>query len=57
MGTLKAELLQNGRFINAADARGELFAYIGAYFNTQGVNSSFFYQFPASFETDLDLDN
>lgn len=28
MGTLKAEMLQNGRFINATDARSEIFAFI-----------------------------
>lgn len=31
MGTLKAEMLQNGRFINATDARAEIFAFIDGY--------------------------
>ena len=34
MGTLKAEMLQGGTFIDAHDARTELFAYIEAYYNT-----------------------
>lgn len=55
MGTLKAEMLQNGRFINAADARSELFAYIDSYYNTQRLHSSLSYQSPASFEADLAL--
>lgn len=57
MGTLKAEMLQNGRFINASDARHELFAYIDSYYNTQRLHSSLSYQSPASFEADLALAN
>ena len=40
MGTLKAEMLQNGRFINETDARRELFAYIDSYYNTQRLHLS-----------------
>lgn len=43
MGTLKAEMLQNGRFINATDARSELFAYIDSYYNTQRLHASLSY--------------
>ncbi len=57
MGTLKAEMLQNGRFVNATDARSELFAYIDSYYNTQRLQSSLSYQSPASFEADLALAN
>lgn len=57
MGTLKAEMLQNGRFINETDARRELFAYIDSYYNTQRLHSSLSYQSPASFEADLALAN
>ena len=41
MGTLKADMLQNGRFINATDARDELFVFIDGYYNTQRLHSSF----------------
>ena len=40
MGTLKAEMLQNGRFLNATDARTEIFAFIDCYYNTQRLHSS-----------------
>lgn len=57
MGTLKAEMLQNGRFIHAADARAELFAYIDSYYNTQRLHSSLNYQSPATFEAEIALAN
>lgn len=57
MGTLKTEMLQNGRFINAADARTELFAFIDGYYNTHRLHSSLNYQSPINFEADLALAN
>jgi putative transposase len=57
MGTLKAEMLQDGRFIDATDARRELFAYIDGYYNTQRMHSALGYQSPATFEADLALSN
>jgi putative transposase len=50
MGTLKKEMLQGGCFIDAADARTELFAYIEACYNTRRRHSSLAYQTPAQFE-------
>ena len=57
MGTLKAEMLQNGRFLNASDARTELFAFIDSYYNTQRMHSSLSYRSPAHFEADIALAN
>jgi putative transposase len=57
MGTLKAEMLQNGRFINACDARAEIFAFIDGYYNTQRLHSSLNYRTPNHFEADLALVN
>ncbi len=57
MGTLKAEMLQNGRFITQTDATTELFAYIEAYYNTQRMHSSLDYRSPAAFESKLALAN
>jgi transposase InsO family protein len=53
MGTLKAEMLQDGCFINAQDARTEIFAYIDSYYNTQRKHSSLDYQTPAQFEAQI----
>jgi len=53
MGTLKAEMLQDGCFINAQDARTEIFAYIDSYYNTQRKHSSLGYQTPAQFEAQI----
>ena len=50
MGTLKNEMLQDGCFINASDARTEIFAYIESYYNTQRKHSALGYQTPAQFE-------
>jgi putative transposase len=50
MGTLKKEMLQGGCFINAADARTEIFAYIEAYYNTRRRHSSLAYLTPVQFE-------
>ncbi|OYW70793.1 MAG: hypothetical protein B7Z37_29690 [Verrucomicrobia bacterium 12-59-8] len=53
MGPLKAEMLQNGRFINATDARAAIFAFIDCYYNTQRLHSSLNYQTPSRFEADI----
>lgn len=50
MGTLKTELIQDGCFIDARDARIELFDYIEAYYNTHRRHSSLKYLTPAEFE-------
>jgi putative transposase len=50
MGTLKAEMLQNGRFINATDARAEIFAFIDGYYNTKRRHSFIDYESPIEFE-------
>jgi hypothetical protein len=57
MGTLKAEMLQNGRFINATDACAEIFAFIDGYYNTQRLHSSLNYRTPSHYEADLALVN
>lgn len=53
IGTLKAEMLQDGCFINESDARTELFAYIESYYNTHRRHSSLKYQTPAQFEAQI----
>lgn len=53
MGTLKAEMLQDGCFINAQDARTEIFAYIDSYYNTCRKHSALGYQTPAQFEAEI----
>jgi hypothetical protein len=40
MGTLKAEIQENGRFSNATVARTEIFAFTDGYSNTQRIHSS-----------------
>jgi putative transposase len=50
MGTLKTEMLQDGCFIDAADARTEIFAYIESYYNTRRKHSALGYQTPVQFE-------
>jgi putative transposase len=57
MGTLKAEMLGEGRFENAADARTEIFAFIDGYYNTQRLHSSLNYETPNDFETQIALGN
>ena len=57
MGTLKAEMLQGGRFIDQPDAATEIFAFIDAYYNTQRLHSSLNYRSPASFEANIALAN
>lgn len=53
IGTLKAEMLQGGSFIDEADARTELFAYIESYYNTHRRHSSLNYKTPAQFEAQI----
>jgi putative transposase len=57
MGTLKAELVQSGRYMSLADAQTELFAYIDGYYNTQRLHSSLNYRTPSHFEAELTLAN
>jgi putative transposase len=53
MGTLKGEMLQDGRFIDEADARAEIFAFIDGYYNTQRLHSSLNYRTPKHFESEI----
>jgi putative transposase len=55
MGTLKAEMLQGGRFDNQGDAQAEIFAFIDGYYNTQRLHSSLNYQTPSNFEAEIAL--
>jgi putative transposase len=57
MGTLKAELIQNGRYISLEDARTDLFEFIDGYYNTQRRHSSLDYSTPSNFEAQLALEN
>ena len=57
MGTLKAEMLQDGRFIDQVDSATEIFAFIDAYYNTLRLHSSLNYRAPASFESNIALTN
>jgi transposase InsO family protein len=57
MGTLKAEMLQNGHFIDASDTHVEAFAYIDGYYNTQRLHSSLNYKTPNHFEAEILLTN
>jgi putative transposase len=53
IGTLKAEMLQGGCFIDETDARIELFAYIESYYNTHRRHSSLDYKTPSQFEAQI----
>jgi transposase InsO family protein len=53
IGTLKREMLQEGCFENAVDARLEIFEYIEAYYNTHRKHSALSYKTPSQFETQL----
>ncbi len=53
MGTIKSEMLQNGSFINEADARTEIFASIDSYYNHHRKHSSLRYRTPAQFEAKI----
>ena len=57
MGTLKTEMLQDGSFIDHADASIEIFAYIESYYNTHRKHSSLGYKTPAAFEAHLNSNN
>ena len=57
IGTLKSEMLQDGCFENAADARIELFDYIDAYYNHHRKHSALGYLTPSQFETHLTSTN
>ena len=53
IGTLKLEMLQDGCFENAADARTEIFEYIEGYYNTHRKHSALGYQTPNQFEAQI----
>jgi putative transposase len=53
IGTLKNEMLQDGCFENAGDARTEIFEYIEAYYNTHRKHSSIGYKTPSQFEAQI----
>ncbi len=55
IGTLKAEMIRGGCFINEEDARTELFDYIESYYNTKRKHSSLDYQTPAQFEANTNI--
>jgi len=57
IGTLKREMLQEGCFENAVDARLEIFEYIEAYYNTHRKHSALSYKTPSQFETQLHYAN
>jgi transposase InsO family protein len=53
IGTLKHEMLQDGCFENADDARTEIFEYIEGYYNTHRKHSSIGYKTPNQFEAQI----
>jgi len=57
IGTPKLEMLQEGCFETAADARTEIFDYIEGYYNTHRKHSALGYQTPSQFETHLNSAN
>ncbi|MDQ3621008.1 MAG: integrase core domain-containing protein [Verrucomicrobiota bacterium] len=57
IGTLKGEMLQNGCFQNATDARTEIFDYIEGYYNTDRKHSALNYLTPTEFETQINSVN
>ena len=57
IGTIKAEMLQGGCFIDQTDAKIELFAYIEAYYITHRKHSSLGYLSPTQFESNLSKNN
>ena len=48
---LKAEVLENGAFLNLGDARTEIGDYIDNYYNTVRLHSALGYLSPMQFET------
>ena len=57
IGTLKREMLQDGCFQDANDARIEIFEYIDGYYNTHRKHSSLGYQTPNQFEAEIHSPN
>jgi transposase InsO family protein len=53
IGTLKLEMLADGCFENADDARTEIFEYIEGYYNTHRKHSSLGYKTPNQFEAQI----
>ncbi len=53
IGTLKAEMLDDGSFINIRDAQTEIFACIDSCYNTQRKHSALNYLTPAQFEAQI----
>ena len=53
IGTLKLEMLQDGCFETASDARTEIFEYIEGYYNTHRKHSAIGYQTPSQFEAQI----
>jgi transposase InsO family protein len=57
IGTLKLEMLQDGRFENAGDAQTEIFDYIEGYYNTHRKHSALGYKTPSQFEAHIHSTN
>jgi transposase InsO family protein len=57
IGTLKLEMLQDGCFENAGDARTEIFDYIEGYYNTHRKHSALGYKTPSQFEAQIHSTN
>jgi putative transposase len=53
IGTLKLEMLQDGCFENAHDARTEIFDYIEGYYNTHRKHSAIGYKTPSQFQAQI----
>ncbi len=53
----KAELVENGIFESAEDARSEVFGYIEGYYNRIRLHSGLGYKSPLEFEKQLNLTN
>ena len=53
VGTLKLEMLQDGCFENADDARTEIFDYIEGYYNIHRKHSAIGYKTPSQFEAQI----
>lgn len=53
IGTLKLEMLQDGCFESASDARTEIFDYIEGYYNTHRKHSAIGYKTPSQFEAQI----
>ena len=53
IGTIKAEVLQGGKFCDFDDAQIELFDYIESYYNHHRKHSSIGYKTPVQFEENL----